>query len=169
MNTERRKKKIFVCYGLEALWQTTTTTLGWGTSTFMSYGHEAFTVVTLLQPTKKKDVPINKNNLFIFKSCSLFCESYTYRPSKVYPQNVLSKYILLIIINMSSKNMNLSDYEMLWICHFCEFAIFRNKFFVRSRLDDIAIFEHKNHIGILDGREPVSDDDTRTTLHQSVE
>ena len=43
-----------------------------------------------------------------------------------------------------------------------------NELVVIALLDDVAVLEHQNGIGILNGREAMGDDEACTSLHQRI-
>ncbi len=45
-------------------------------------------------------------------------------------------------------------------------AILREQFLVGAFLDDSAVIHHQDHIGVSNGREPVSNDEVGSALHQ---
>ena len=47
-------------------------------------------------------------------------------------------------------------------------ALLRDQLVMRTTLDDVAVVEHHDHIGIAHGGQAVGDDEDRTALHQVI-
>ena len=47
-------------------------------------------------------------------------------------------------------------------------ALLRDQLVMRTTLDDVAMVEHHDHIGIAHGGQAVGDDEDRTALHQVI-
>ena len=47
-------------------------------------------------------------------------------------------------------------------------ALLRDQLVMRATLDDVAMVEHHDHIGVAHGGQAVGDDEDRTALHQVI-
>ena len=47
-------------------------------------------------------------------------------------------------------------------------ALLRDQLVMRTTLDDVAVVEHHDHVGIAHGGQAVGDDEDRTALHQVI-